>query len=97
MEVVSQDQDWRALGLCAKTDPDLFFAVGAIEHKQAKTICRSCPVRSDCLSFAMDSPIDHGIWGGLTERERRRWRRTAGASGWRSLRFSGTAPTKLAG
>lgn len=79
------DQDWRADGLCAQTDPDLFFAVGAIEHKQAKRICRSCSVRAECLSYAMDSPVDHGIWGGLTERERRRWRRKAGPAGWRSL------------
>lgn len=79
------DQDWRAVGLCAGSDPDLFFAVGALEHKQAKRICRSCPVRRECLSYAMDSPVDHGIWGGLTERERRRWRRKAGPAGWRSL------------
>ena len=79
------DQDWRALGRCAENDPDLFFAVGAAEHKQAKGICRSCPVRQECLAYAMDSPIDHGVWGGFTERERRRWRRRAGAEGWRSL------------
>ena len=82
---VVRDQDWRAEGLCGKTNPDLFFAVGAVEHKQAKRICRECPVREQCLSYAMDSPIDHGIWGGLTERERRRWRRKAGDEGWRSL------------
>lgn len=83
--MVGVDQDWRADGLCAQTDADLFFAVGALEHKQAKRICRSCPVRTECLSYAMDSPVDHGIWGGLTERERRRWRRKAGSAGWRSL------------
>jgi WhiB family redox-sensing transcriptional regulator len=85
VELAVIDQDWRAEGLCAKSDPDLFFAVGAIEHKQAKRICRSCPVREQCLTYAMDSPVDHGIWGGLTERERRRWRRQAGSQGWRSL------------
>ncbi len=79
------DQDWRSAGLCAQADPNLFFAVGALEHKQAKRICGSCPVRSQCLSYAMDSPVDHGIWGGLTERERRRWHREAGTAGWRSL------------
>ena len=83
------DQDWRAEGLCAQINPDLFFAVGAVEHKQAKRICRACPVREQCLSYAMDSPIDHGIWGGLTERERRRWRRKAGTEGWRSLLLAG--------
>jgi WhiB family redox-sensing transcriptional regulator len=83
--LTGRDQDWRAAGLCAKSDPDLFFAVGAVEHKLAKRICRSCPVAEQCLSYAMDSPVDHGIWGGLTERERRRWRRKAGPAGWRSL------------
>lgn len=79
------DQDWRALGECAERDPDLWFAPGAAEHKEAKRICRGCPVRFQCLEYAMDTPVDHGVWGGLTERERRRWRRLAGARGWRSL------------
>lgn len=79
------EQDWRALGACSKTDPDLWFAVGAIEHKQAKRICRECPVQGQCLAYAMDAPVDHGIWGGLTERERRRFRRQAGAKDWRNL------------
>ena len=69
------DQDWRAQALCAKFDPDLFFAPGAIEHKEAKRVCRDCPVQSQCLSYAMTTPVDHGIWGGMTERERRRHRR----------------------
>ena len=84
MTVSTLDQNWRAFGLCAGSDPDLWFSVGALEHKKAKTICRQCPVRSDCLAYAMDAPVDHGIWGGLTERERRRYRRKAGASDWRT-------------
>lgn len=79
------DQDWRAEASCSKTDPELWFAVGALEHKRAKNICRDCPVRRQCLSYAMDAPVDHGIWGGLTERERRRFRRQAGNVGWRSM------------
>jgi WhiB family redox-sensing transcriptional regulator len=78
-------QDWRAYAACAETDPDLFFAPGAIEHKLAKRICRLCPVRQECLAYAMDEPVDHGIWGGLTERERRRYRRRAPAGDWRLL------------
>ena len=78
------DQDWRALGLCAGSDPDLWFSVGAFEHKQAKMICRRCPVRRQCLTYAMDEPVDHGIWGGMTERERRRHRRSAPGGDWRS-------------
>ena len=87
------DQNWRALASCSQIDPDLFFAVGAREHhrlpqpepKAAKKICRACPVRRECLAYAMDEPVDHGIWGGMTERERRRYRRQAGSAGWRSL------------
>ena len=82
---IATDQDWRAGALCAQRDPNLWFAVGAIEHKEAKRICRGCPVRVDCLVYAMDEPVDHGIWGGLTERERRRFRRKAGASDWRTV------------
>lgn len=82
--VTLEDQNWRALGSCATSDPDLWFAVGALEHKQAKLICRTCPVRKECLAYAMDAPVDHGIWGGLTERERRRYRRKAPGGDWRS-------------
>lgn len=80
----TQDEDWRAGALCARTDPDLFFAVGAREHREAKSICKQCPVRRQCLVYAMEGPIDHGIWGGMTERERRRFRRQAGPEGWRA-------------
>ena len=85
MEISLLDQDWRAHALCANTDPDLWFAAGAIEHKDAKRVCRSCPVQKQCLTYAMDAPIDHGIWGGMTERERRRVRRKAGNADWRSM------------
>ena len=78
-------QDWRAYAACAGCDPDLFFAPGALEHRLAKKVCRACPVRYQCLTYAMEEPVDHGIWGGLTERERRRYRRKAGSGDWRAL------------
>ncbi|MGH2729839.1 MAG: WhiB family transcriptional regulator [Actinomycetota bacterium] len=78
-------EDWRALGACGRIDPDLWFAIGAREHRVAKRICADCPVRRQCLEYAMEAPVDHGIWGGLTERERRRWRRNAGTAGWQSV------------
>lgn len=83
-ELFLLDQDWRAFASCAASDPDLFFSVGARDSKLAKNICKQCPVRVECLSYAMDLPIDHGTWGGMTERERRRCRRKAGDAGWRS-------------
>jgi WhiB family redox-sensing transcriptional regulator len=82
--VLADDQDWRAGALCASIDPDIFFAVGAREHREAKSICKQCPVRTQCLVHALEAPIDHGIWGGMTERERRRFRRQAGIGGWQA-------------
>jgi WhiB family redox-sensing transcriptional regulator len=77
------DQNWRAAGLCGAENADLWFAVGAVEHRNAKRICARCPVRGECLAYAMDGGIDYGIWGGLTERERRRFRREAPFGNWR--------------
>ena len=79
------DQDWRARARCARVDPDIFFSIGSAEHRLAKLICSECPVRKQCLTYALETPIDHGVWGGLTERERRRFRRTVGTEDWRSL------------
>lgn len=85
MALALEDQDWRSGAACgASGESELWFAVGALEHKKAKQICRQCPVRTQCLSYAMDEPVDHGIWGGLTERERRRHRRKAGPNDWRT-------------
>ena len=74
MGTTSVEQHWRAEALCASSDPELWFAAGAVEHKLAKIVCGRCPVKRDCLDYAMTAPIDHGIWGGLTGRERRRYR-----------------------
>ena len=72
--------DWRAEALCRDTDPSLFFPVGTtglaldqIDH--AKQTCGECTVRQDCLDFALDTNQDSGVWGGLTEEERRVIRR----------------------
>lgn len=73
------DDDWRADALCARSEnPEIFFAPGALEHKIAKSICRLCPVRRQCLIYAMEAQVDYGVWGGLTERERRGFRRKRG-------------------
>ena len=78
-------EDWRARALCAHSDPELWFSVGALEHRLAKKTCRACPVRRECLAYAMDSCVDDGICGGLTERERRWLRQRAGSGDWRAL------------
>src|SRR5918997_826059 len=63
MSVSIEELEWRAGALCSRFDPDLWFSPGALEHKEAKRICRSCPVRRECLSYALDTPVDHGVWG----------------------------------
>lgn len=67
--------DWRAAGLCVNEDPELFHPVGTSaaalkDTAQAKAICNRCPSVADCLTYALDTPVHDGIWGGLTEKER---------------------------
>ncbi|MFD1835140.1 WhiB family transcriptional regulator [Brachybacterium rhamnosum] len=79
------DQSWAARGACAGMDPDEFFVQGT-EQNQIKTACGSCPVRTQCLADALDNRIDFGVWGGMTERERRRLlRRHPEVSSWTAL------------
>lgn len=61
--------DWRSRGAC-RTDPDRLFVRGAAQ-RDAKLICLPCPVRARCLAEALDRRIEFGVWGGMTERERR--------------------------
>ena len=68
-------EDWRSAAACRSADPDLFFPVsdpGAslAQAAEAKAICAGCPVHRQCLAFALRTGQIHGIWGGLTERER---------------------------
>jgi WhiB family redox-sensing transcriptional regulator len=74
------DYDWRDHALCRDTDPALFFPVGTtgnalIQIDDARRTCDECQVAGDCLDFALDTNQDSGIWGGLTEEERRVIRR----------------------
>ncbi len=66
------DQDWQEQALCAQTDPEAFFPEKGGSTRDAKRICRACPVRDECLEFALEHDERFGIWGGLSERERRR-------------------------
>ena len=62
-------------GACNGTDPALFFPARGESTTEAKRICQGCPVRQECLDYALDHTERFGIWGGLSERERRRARR----------------------
>jgi WhiB family redox-sensing transcriptional regulator len=67
---MSWNQDWATVALCRQSSPDELFVRGAEQHK-AKQVCSACPVRAECLAEALDNEIEWGVWGGLTERERR--------------------------
>jgi hypothetical protein len=63
--------DWRDLALCAEVDPDLFFPDKGESSRPAKRVCAGCEVRPECLQYALDHGERFGVWGGLSERERR--------------------------
>jgi WhiB family transcriptional regulator, redox-sensing transcriptional regulator len=78
-------EDWSAQAACRATDPDALFVQGAAQNR-AKALCLGCPVRTECLADALDNRIEFGVWGGMTERERRALlRRRAGVTSWRAL------------
>jgi WhiB family transcriptional regulator, redox-sensing transcriptional regulator len=68
------EESWRADALCAETDPEAFFPEKGGSTREAKRVCVGCAVRTECLEFALDNDERFGIWGGLSERERRRVR-----------------------
>lgn len=77
------DQTWTAQAACASQNPDDLFVRGAAQ-RQAREVCFSCPVRLECLVDALDNRIQFGVWGGMTERERRALlRRAPGVESWR--------------
>jgi len=69
---------WQSDSLCAQTDPEAFFPEKGGSTRDAKRICASCEVRSQCLEYALANDERFGIWGGLSERERRKLRKRAG-------------------
>lgn len=64
-------EPWTADALCQETDPEIFFPIQGGNPIAAKLICRACRVRAECLEFAVRNNEGYGIWGGLTEKERR--------------------------
>jgi WhiB family redox-sensing transcriptional regulator len=69
------DLDWQDDANCVGVDPDLFFPERGASVKEAKDVCAECTVRERCLEYALVNAEKFGIWGGLSERERRRLRR----------------------
>jgi WhiB family redox-sensing transcriptional regulator len=73
--ITDPDTAWADFGRCAGVDPDVFFPRPGDDTSRAKSLCQQCPVRSACLEWALDTNQKHGIWGGMTEGQRRRLRR----------------------
>lgn len=81
--------DWRHEAACLDEDPELFFPIGnsgpaLLQIEEAKKVCARCTVREPCLEWALGAGQDHGVWGGLSEDERRAMKRRAARSRVRS-------------
>jgi WhiB family redox-sensing transcriptional regulator len=74
---IAEEQTWMRWASCAESDPDLWHPENnnAAQAKQAAAICRRCPVRAECLAYALEHGEEHGVWGGMSVRERERLRR----------------------
>ena len=78
-------EQWALQGSCIAAEPDALFVRGAAQQ-QAKLVCMSCPVIAECLADALDNRTEFGVWGGMTERERRALlKRRSGVASWRAL------------
>src|SRR5512138_99613 len=71
----TQARSWQDEANCLGVDPDLFFPERGASTREAKEVCRGCVVRAQCLEYALENSEKFGIWGGMSERERRRIRR----------------------
>ena len=79
------DNEWAQRAQCRKSAPDELFVQGAAQNR-AKAVCMGCPVRTECLADALDNRVEFGVWGGMTERERRALlRRRPNVTSWRGL------------
>jgi WhiB family redox-sensing transcriptional regulator len=77
--------EWSRNARCRGTNPDDLFVQGAAQNR-AKAVCLGCPVRTECLADALDNRVEFGVWGGMTERERRALlKRRPDVTSWRSL------------
>ena len=66
------ETEWMQRGLCREIPPAVFFPSDGVGVEAARRICATCPVKEPCLEYALTNRIDHGVWGGASERQRRR-------------------------
>ena len=74
---IAEDPEWQERALCAQTDPEAFFPEKGGSTREAKRICQGCEVKDECLEYALAHDERFGIWGGLSERERRKLKKRA--------------------
>lgn len=79
---------WMAAGACREHHPSVFFPSTGTGVLRAQRICRTCPVAGDCLEYALTHSIEHGVWGGVSERGRRRLLAERRAEGFRTVRLA---------
>ena len=72
LDADAEEAGWQERALCAQTDPEAFFPEKGGSTREAKKVCLTCDVRGDCLEYALMNDERFGIWGGLSERERRK-------------------------
>lgn len=90
--MTSERAYWHEDAACRSTDPDELFADSTAQNR-AKAICTGCPVRTECLVEALDNRVEWGVWGGMTERERRALlRRKPNVASWKRVLIDGPAP-----
>ena len=77
LDLLGTAPEWHERALCSQTDPEAFFPEKGGSTREAKKICTGCEVKAQCLEYALSNDERFGIWGGLSERERRRLKRKA--------------------
>ncbi|MPM48112.1 Transcriptional regulator WhiB [bioreactor metagenome] len=96
--------DWRHEAACLDEDPELFFPIGntgpaLLQIEEAKKVCQRCTVREECLAWALEAGQDHGVWGGMSEDERRAFKRRKARSrvrtAWARYHLTGAAPAPV--
>jgi len=84
-DLLGNAPEWQERALCSQTDPEAFFPEKGGSTREAKRICSRCEVKGECLEYALGHDERFGIWGGLSERERRRLKRRVAWVFWASL------------
>ena len=75
LALASEDYSWKSAGSCVGSDPNMFFPERGESTEEAKAVCEGCEIRVQCLEFALANGEKYGIWGGMSERQRRKIRR----------------------